>query len=341
MPPIQPFTSADPNAYVALAMQSGLAVPQVAAAKMRFAKYLSGNGFQVVPAVVDLREGGDGLDFGLTYKNQQVARGNLIVNLRPEIAGQFFQLLPGGAAVGAGSLPAIHTFHDNHASFPYSTLIVQHPGSSMVTLLSDVRFTGFTLEAARGGPLKLTAPFIAITHGASVVALTPTYYNFASPGSDDPFYYHVGASLAFGGLADSTIESWTLGLQLGTEELQAQGISLDDIAILNRDWSFSMTRRYQSPSQWAAIVYGGAANLAPTTAVATSAFMANYIYGAAGASRAFQVNIGMLSHREDAITELDPDGKTIKETITSKPLRTASAAVLFTLANGHASVYGP
>ena len=110
------YSSADPAAYLALGMQSGLGSPQLTAAKLRFAKYLKGNQFDIIPAVVDLREGGDGLDFGTTYKSQEKVQGTLVAYLRPEIAGQLFQLLPGGATWFGGSAPPTSgvLFHDNH-----------------------------------------------------------------------------------------------------------------------------------------------------------------------------------------------------------------------------------
>ena len=60
------LTSADPNAYVALGMQSALGSPQLTAAKVRLMRYSGANQFNVVPAVVDIREGGDGMAYGVS-----------------------------------------------------------------------------------------------------------------------------------------------------------------------------------------------------------------------------------------------------------------------------------
>lgn len=334
MPPLPPITSADPNSFLALGMQSALNTPQVTAAKLRYARYTRGNDFGIVPAVVDLREGGDGLDFGTTYKSQEKVAGTLSFYLRPEIANQFFQLLPGGATFDGGSAPAGITYHDNHASHPYATLVVQHPGSTIAHLLSDVRFTGFTLDGQTGQPWKVTAPFVAINFGASVAALTPTY--FAPP--DDFFLYHSNPSYVIDGQADATIESISVNFQLGVEELQAQGIGLDDIAILSRVIDVQMTRRYQSPSMWQKVAYGAAGNVAPTYSVATgslSVFTSNG--GAAANLRSFLMNLGLLSYRYDNLPALDPDGVTIRETISARALHTATAAIAITTKSGHAS----
>lgn len=337
------FSSADPNAYLAIGMQSGLGTPQVTAAKLRFAKYLKGNAFGVVPAVVDLREGGDGLDFGTTYKAQEKVTGNLQFYLRPEIAGQFFQLLPGGATWLGGSLPptSMNLFHDNHASHPYATLVVQHPGSSILNLLSDVRFTGFTLSGKSGEPWMVQAPFTAITYGASSAVFVPTYYGVAS-GLDDLFLWHNSPSYVIDGQVDSTIEAININFQLGTEELQAQGVSLDDIAVINRVLDVEVTRRYQSPSMWQKVAYGAAGNIAPTTSVPTGSLGISVSNGlTAGNLRQFLVNLGLLSYRYDNLTQLDPDGQTVRETLSARALHTATAAISIGVVNPHASVYGP
>lgn len=337
------FSSADPAAYLALGMQSGLGTPQVAATKVRFAKYLRGNDFNIVPGIVDLREGGDGLDFGTTYEAQEKVAGNLTFYARPEILGQFLQILPGGATWGGGSAPAVHTFHDNHASHPYSTIQVNHPGSSLTQLFSDVRFTGFTISGRTGEPLMVSAPFTAITFGASAAALTPTYFlQGAASAFDDLLLFHGNASYLVDGQADTTIESFSINFQLGIEELQAQKITLDDISVNNRVIDVEITRRYQSPSQWQKIAYGAAGNVSPTTSVATGAIelsTANSL--AAGNLRQILIRLGLLSYRYDNLTQLDPDGQTVRETMSARALHTATAALLFQLTNTHASAYAP
>lgn len=337
------FSSADPSAYLCLGMQSGLGAPQTTASKLRFVKYLKGNAFNIVPAVVDIREGGDGLDFGTTYKAQEKVQGTLSFYLRPEIAGQFFQLLPGGATYFGGSLPPTSGvfFHDNHASHPYSTIQVQHPGSSIVQLFSDVRLLDFSLVGKTGAPWQITSKFTAITFGASAAGLTPTYYGVGSS-LDDLFLFHNNPSYVIDGFADSTIDSISINFQLGSEELQAQGVGLDDISINNRVIDVEVGRRYQSASMWQKIAYGAAGNIAPTTSVATGSLSAFVSNGLTGASlRSMLIQMGLLSYRYDNLTELDPDGMTVKETISARALHTASAALAISLQNAHASNYGP
>lgn len=337
------LSSADPAAYFALGMQSALGTPQVTAAKMRFAKYLKGTEFNSDPTIVDLREGGDGLDFGTTYEARQVMRGKLVAYLRPEIAGQFLQLLPGGATWMSGTLPPTSAvqFHDNHASHPYATLQINHPGSQLTHLLSNTRFTTFELLGETGKPWQLSADFIAMVMGASAAPLTPTYYGVAS-GLDDLFLFHNNPSYVIGGFADSTIERIRIAGQLGTEDLQAQSIQLDDISVMNRVHDVEVVRRFQSPSMWENVVYGAAGAVAPTSAVATGSLRAFVTNGGAGANlRSMLIELGLLSYRNDVLTALDPDGETVRETITARALHTATAAIAITLQNAHASAYAP
>ena len=330
------FTSADPNAYIALGIQSALGSPQTTPAKHRFAKYLSGNRFDIQPAVVDLREGGDGLDFGSTYKSGQEITGQLVCYPRPDFLGQALALIPGGATWAGASAPAIHSFHTNHASHPYATLQIAHPGTDLIHLLSDVRFTGLTLEGRSGQPWMLTMPFQGIKAGASTgIALVPSYAL-----GEEYFLYHGAPSYVIDGAGDSTIESISLSIALGVEPIQAQSIEKDDIVVQNRDINLSITRRYQNSTLWKKIVYGG--GVGPTTSVATGSLQINSpILGAAADMRRFIVNAGALSYRSNVLSELNPDGQTIRETVSAKVLKTASAAVSMTLHNGHASVYGP
>jgi hypothetical protein len=328
-----PFSSADPSSYVALGMQSAKGTPQVTAGKQRFVKYLSGNDFQPVMDVQDLREGGDGLDFGFSYKRTQKAQGQLVANARPEVMGQLFQLMPGGATWDGGSAPAIHTFHTGHASFPYGTMNIAYPATSLVHLVSDVKFTGLTIEANSGEPIKITAPYTALVHAASAAPLTATNYGEA------PILFYNAPSYLIDGTADTTISAFKLDLALGTDELQAQSVGLDDILIMNRDANLEITRRFEDPTLWKKINFGG--GIVATQSVATGSFEAIALYGSGASERKLRIVTPLISYRGDTLPQLDPDGKTVIETISAKVLKGATAAVIFQVENAHASAYAP
>jgi hypothetical protein len=332
------FSTADPNAFVGLSLkQTALGTPNLAPAGYRFIKYISGFNFDPQQDVTFIREGGDGLDWGSGYLKTWKGVGQVVFYARPEMTGQILSAMPGGATWTGGTVPATHFFHTGHASFPYVTMIAGHPGTDLIHLLSDVRFTGLTLEAMAGEPWKFTLPFTAITYGASTAAglLTPSYTT--GTGVDSYFKYYDNPSYAVDGTADSTIESFKIDLALGAEELQAQRTQLDDIVIQNRDANIEIVRRYQNKTTWAKIAFAG--GVQPTTSVATGAFNAAVTQDSGVNLRQLSAIAPLIAYNDDTLTELDPDGKTVRETITGKILKGATSAVIFELKNQHASTY--
>jgi hypothetical protein len=327
-----PYSSADVNAFIAIGMQSGQGSPQTTATKFRFAKYLASD-LNVELDVDDIREGGDGLNFGTSYKTQQNVSGQIVVNGRPEIAGQLLALAMGGATWDGGSAPAIHTFNTSHASFPWSTIIAQHPGSALPYFLSDIVVPGFTLEAMSGKPWRFTFPFIGIKHGASMAAFTPTYYG------DPLFLYYQSPTYVLDGLGATGLTRFQFGMQLQTDQLQSSDVLLDSIAVLSRDSSLELDRRFENPGLWTKAYYGASGNVQPTVAVATGSFQGHVEYGAAGTLRSLEVNIPLISYRGVNISNIDPDGKTVTETITGKGLQGGTHMAWMQLKNVHASAY--
>jgi hypothetical protein len=323
-----PYSTADPNAFLALGMQSALGTPQVTAAKLRYVPYLAGNNFQPQMEIVDLREGGDGLDIGAVYKRTHFVSGQIVANLRPEIAGVLLGLAVGGATWNGGSAPATHLFHTGHASFPWASILAQHPGSSIAHLVSDVKITGFTLALQSGEPWRLTLPFTAIGHGASIAAVTPTYYK------EGLFLYHESPTYVLDGSADSDITAITITGNYGNEVLYTQAVSPDEIPILNRELDIEVTRRYEAETFYKKVHFGG--GVAPTTSVATGSLRA----GVAVGSGSIDVFANLVSWRGDTLTELNPDGQTVMETISGRILKGATHALFAKLTNVHASAYG-
>lgn len=327
-----PFSSADPNAYVALAMQSGLGALNTTPSKYRFVKYSSGNTFDIDQAVTYLREGGDGLDYGAAYKGRQVARGQIVMNIRPEAGGQLLAAVVGAATWNGGSSPALHRFLTSHASYPWSSLQVAHPGTDLVNVIRDVRFTGFTLAGRTGQPLTLTAPYLGIFSGASsAIALVPSY-----PLADDFFVYHFSPSIILDGSADSTVEEWSIDGRFGIDELQAQSVNLDEAVVMNREFQFRAVRRYESSTLWKKVAYNG--GVMPTSGLPTTAFSAFYAIPGSP-SRSLRVEANLIVPNDNTLAALDPNGVTVRETITGTLLRHASGTLHVTLEGVHASAY--
>jgi hypothetical protein len=327
---MSPVSSADPNAFVALGMQSALGTPQVTAAKLRYAKYLSGTGFGAQLEIVSLREGGDGLEKGFTYKKSQKVTGQLVFNARPEILGMALALVPGGATYDGATTVAGHTFHNGHASFPWSTIVAQHPGT-IGQIVSDVRFGGFSIEGGGGEPIKMTLPFTAITQGASLGAFTPTYV------SEDPFLFQHSPTYVVNASGDPKLLGFKIDFGYSLEELQGQAVTLDEIVVQNLNLSLEFTRRYEDSALWKAIAMGG--GIVPTTSVATGSFRAGQLYGAAGTLRSLDLYLPLLAYKSHDFGELDPDGKTVTETVQADALKGATHSFIAMLKNAHASAY--
>lgn len=327
-----PFSSADPLVFLGIGMQSALGTPQTTAAKFRFLRYLASD-LDVDISAVDIREGGDGFDFGFTYKQKQVIRGQLVLNVRPEGAGQALALAIGGATWDGASAPAAHTFAPV-ASYPWFTVIGQHPGSQLQYLVSDAKFTGFTFDLVAGQPWKLTLPFVGITHGGSF-SVVPT----ANDAGVDPLLYHSTPTYVFNGVADSDITEIHISAQYGLDEIQTQAVTLDELPILNRDMNLSLTRRFESEGLWEQVYYGASGNIVPTQSVATGSMRAAAAYGAGAGLRQLDLQIPLLSLRNNKLTGIDPDGKTVYETIDAKILKGATSSLIAYLKNAHASAY--
>lgn len=328
-----PNSSADPNAYVALAMQAAKGTPQAGATKFRFMKYLAGTNATAEITAQDIREGGDGLDFGFTYKQSQKMTGQLVFNARPEMLGQILQFAPGMATWDGASAPGNHIFSTIGASHGWATIELAYPGTVTLQTISDVRFTGFTIEGMAGEPLKITAPFVGISQNASSAGIAPVYI------AEAPMLYYNAPSYVLDGTADTTIESWKIDVAYGVEELIAQSVQLDEAVVQNRTVSVELVRRFEDDVLWSKI-YTGAGGV-PTTSVATGSFRAVNTYGSGAALRTTDFSVPLISYRGGAITEVDPDGKTIRQTVTGVGLKGATSSLIVKLANGHASAYAP
>lgn len=324
------ISSADPNAFVALGVQSALGTPQTTAAKLRYAKYLAGTGFKAQLEIVSLREGGDGLEKGFTYKKGQKVAGQIAVYGRPEILGQALALVPGGATWDGATAPAGHTFNTGHATFPWGTLVAQFPGTAP-QLISDVRFSGLSVEGAAAEPWKFTFPFIGINHGASIGSFTPTY------ASEDPFLFHSSPTYVVDGTGDSSVNSFKIDLGYSLEELQGQAVTLDDIAVQALDGTIEFTRRFVDTTLWKKIHMG--AGIVPTTSVATGSFRAGALYGSGASLRSLDFYLNLLAYKDFDFGELDPDGKTVIETVQADVLKGATHSLIAVLKNAHASAY--
>lgn len=324
------FNTSDPNAFIAFGIQAAQGTAQTAAAKLRYPRYLSGVEAAPEQEIVDVREGGFGMDYSFSYRKQIHGAGQLVHFLRPDETGLALAWALGAATWAGASDPAVHLFHTNHASYPFGTFFAQHPGSDLAMIYKDARAAGFTLELMAGEPGKLTIPWLSLQEGASFAALTPTYIN------EQPFMYFNAPSILLDGTLDTAIESVKVTQAVNLEQLIAQAITLDDAVPQTRDLDIEIVRRYQNPSVYLKVYNSG--GITPSWSVATGSLRGVWKYPGAP-TPAFDLHAPLISYRGAAITGLDPDGKTVKETITGRLLKGATHSLIVQLSNNHPSAY--
>lgn len=325
-----PFSSSDVNSFAAMGIQTAKGTPQTTAAKLRYPRYISGIEESPEQEIVDVREGGFGMDYSFSYRKSIKGAGQLVAYGRPEILTPVLGWAVGGATWNGGSSPAIHEFHTGHSSYPFSTLFQQHPGSALAKMYTDARAAGLTLELLAGEPFKVTVPWTSLAAGASFAALTPTYF------SDEPFMFFHSPSVLLDGVLDQTVSSVKLTQAVNLEELQAQAITLDELVPQTRDLDIEVVRRFENAGLWQKIYYGASGGVAPTWAVSTGSLRGVWAYPGSP-TPVFDLFASLISWRSNAITGVDPDGKTVYETLTGRLLKGATHSAVIKLSNVHAS----
>jgi len=119
--------------------------------------------------------------------------------------------------------------------------------------------------------------------------------------------------------------------------LQAQDIKLDEMVVQNRDTNVEYTIRYEDATRWKKIYMG--AGVTPTTSMATGALDLVMQYDSGATLKLLRLQTRLLSYRGNKLTELDPDGKTVMETVSAKALKGATHTFFAELRNAHASAY--
>lgn len=325
-----PFSTSDSNAFMAFGIQTAKGTPQVTASRIRFQRYISGVEESPEQEIVDVKEGGAGLDYSFSYRRKIMGRGQAVFFSRPEILGQGLAWALGAASWSGGSSPATHTFHTTHGSYPFSTILAQHPGSDIAKIYVDARAAGFTLELSAGEPHKLTIPWTSLQVGASFAAVTPTYF------AEEPFMYFHAPTITIDGTQDSSVESIKFTQAVSLEELQAQAITLDELVAQARDIDVEVVRRYEVNAQWRKVFLSG--GVTPSWSVGTGSVRGLWRYPGAP-TPSFEIHAPLVTWRQSAITGLDPDGKTVRETLSGRVLLGATHALIAMLCNTHASAY--
>ena len=328
------------STYIAIAKQSAKGTVQSTAAAFVFAKYLNGTDIQPIQEYLGpIREGGDGLDHRFDQQVAHRARGTLVVHGRPDIVGMlsgaFFGGGLGGNAASAwngGSAPAIHSFQ-----FPpgqrttYYTVVVQHPGNTLVQVLSDARCIGLNFEAQNRQPLRITSEWIGIQMGASFgTALTPTYET-----GDVYGFWNASFTFPFNGSAASYVTRYAVNAQIETDpDLFAHGLVMADIVDLGRTIEVELDEIYQNASNYMFIEYKG--GVSPTFTLATGVFKISHVLST---TRSMTLDANLVRFGDTRLTAIDPDNKVVYAQHSAIAFAGATSSLVSIQNNGHASNY--
>lgn len=316
----------EPANYLAVGKQSA---KDVEAASFYFMKQLNGSGFEVGWNIQSEREGGDGQEVGLRYKDIIKADGALNANARYGWVGRAFEWILGQATVASQAVAAtsiqVHTAW-LVGSAPYLT--VEQRFADEIERADNAMLTTLTIEGSAGKPVKVNAQFMV---GGTVYqrdiasSLTPVRE------FNRPFFYPYG-SYVFDGFSSYSNKVTKFKVEITRhvdDTIQTTGLNKEDVAPLNFDVAFDATLKYETRDFYQKITYLGGSQVAPD--FATGSFQLNVLTtGAAipgpysaGVATGYlmQVNLPLLQYADAKVNKLDPDGKTMYFDIVCNSIR--------------------
>lgn len=306
----------EPANYIAVGKQ---AAKDTEATTFYFLKQLNGSGFQVTWNTTSEREGGDGQEIGLRYKDMIKADGALNANSRYGWAARSFAWILGGETVA--SLAAGGTAVQNHVAFlqasaPYLTIEQRY--ADEMERADNALLTTLSVEGQAGKPFKVSANFMVggtVSQRDVASSLTPARE------VNRPHFFPYG-SYVFDGFASyaGKVTKFKIDVQRHVDDtIQTTGLNKEDVAPLNFEVAFDATVKYETRDFYQKVAYLGGSQVQPD--FATGSFqMSAFTSGAAipgpyvpnvSTGYLFQVNLPLLQYIDAKVNKLDPDGKTM------------------------------
>jgi hypothetical protein len=308
------FSTNQPGDYIAFGAQSA---KDVEATTFYFLKHLSGSGLEIDPDTQTVREGGDGMEIGYSYRSMVKADGALIAAARPEITGRFGAGVLGSdsptvvtASTGIGAI--VDHFQAPQASVPYHT--VEELWADERVRHTNVVFTQLDVEFEAGGPLKLTAQAMGggTTFRPTDSAKTPVRE------SGKPLFY-PGASLVITGASGAKITKGKTSFKRTVDDsIQTTGLGREDVVPLTFDVEADLTVKYEDATLWRRANFGGG-TVVPVD-LATIALSLT----AMRASLGVQVENPLLEVTGAKVNRLDPDGKTMFVDVAARSVKSGT-----------------
>lgn len=307
----------EPANYLAVGRQ---AAKDTEATTFYFTKQLNGSGFQLAWNTTSEREGGDGQEIGLRYKDKIKGDGALNANARYGWTARAWAWLLGGETVasqGVGGATAVQV----HTAFlvgsaPYLT--IEQRFADEIERADNCILDTVTITGQAGKPFKVDAKFMV---GGTIYQRDISSSITPAREFNRPFFYPYG-SYVFDGFASYAGKVTKFKVEATRhldDSIQTTGLNNEDIAPLNFDVSFDATVKYETRDFYQKVAYLAGSQVQPD--FATGSFQLNaFTSGAAipgpyspgvATGYLFQVNLPLLQYDSAKVNKLDPDGKTM------------------------------
>ena len=334
----------EPNNYLAFGKQTA---KDTEATTFYFLKQLSGSGFQVDWNMQTEREGGDGQEVGLRYKDMIKADGAAVVNARQGVAGRLLAWTLGQDTVTSVAAGATSIQRHNAvpaASLPYIT--VEQRYADTIERADNAAFTSLTIEGEAGKPFKMTANFMV---GGTVYQRDVASTLTATREVNRPYFFPYG-SYTFDGFASYANKVTKFKIEVARQvddTIQTTGLNKEDVAALNFDVTFDATIKYETRDFYQKVVYIGGSQVQPDFATGSfrmdvltsgAAIPANYNPGVA-TGYLMQVQCPLLQWVQARVNKLDPDGKTMYLDIAGHSIKGATHAIFSNVDTDDVSAY--
>lgn len=293
--------------YFAIGRQSGHGSE---ATTFHFLRHLDGTALELAEETQAEREGGDGQEVGLIYKNSISADGAMVANARVEYAGRVLAYALGAdsvatAAGDAAGLAQVHTAVPTSlgATAPYLT--VEQKFGDVIERVSNAQITEVSIEGEAGRPIKISAQIVGggTPYRRDVASsLTPTRE------SGDPIFY-PGASVVIDGSGNTKLTKFKQTIRRTVDsDIRTTELFREDVVALNFDTDIEGTLKYEDATFYDKVKFGGGTTI--PRELATGTFKLYSEQGSGSSLRFIETN---QNYRLTGarVNKLDPDGKTV------------------------------
>lgn len=311
----------EPLNYIAFGPQTA---KDVETTSWYFLKHLDGSGFDPDPDIQSEREGGDGQEFGLRYKQKISVGGAMNANSRPEIVGRMIAGVLGAdvaSHIGAGL--TIHT-QTPAASVRYYTF--EQRSADLLERVSNCKFTSVSIEGESGGPIKVSANVMSGgTYTSRDVASALTIVRESLP----PHYF-PGGTYNIDGLGSYAVQvtKWKADLKRNLDDVQTNALTPEDLIELTAEYDVDVTVKYVDKNLYSKVhTSGGSVIPVPLATGSFDIYVRHETGGGVLGSYPLRVGFPLLHWVGAKINRLDPDGKTMYVDLSGMTIKGATNSV--------------